>query len=182
MNGARAFSDLASNVALVTEARRSLPALRDAATGPAGDQGVMQIIGRRLALFPQTEMSAGALAAWWDDYCDALSGVPECALEAAMKEWIRSPQGKFMPKPCELLELSRQAVCREVQAYARARDFIRFVDAPPALPPIPEMSEEDKQQDFEKRQAMADEIRHSLGIKIPVRGLPVHHGLPKDAA
>jgi hypothetical protein len=51
-------------------------------------------------------MNAGEWAAWWADYTDALGDLTETALELGMREWVRRPDSRFMPKPGELRELA----------------------------------------------------------------------------
>ncbi len=97
-----------------------LPVLKAAAKQPAGPEGVREVVGRRLALYPQPDRSDGEWAAWWADYVEALEDVPWGALEAAMAAYVREPDSEFMPKPGRLRDLARNVVCRSVLAYTRA--------------------------------------------------------------
>ena len=100
--------DIADNPGLMDEARSHLPALRQAATIPAGAAGIRTIIGKRFALYPQPERGEGEWAAWWADYVDALSDISPSALEAGMKAWVGKPDSAFLPKPGELRRLAQQ--------------------------------------------------------------------------
>jgi hypothetical protein len=99
-----------------------LEKLRIAATEPAGETGVTQVIAKRLPLYPQTGMEDGMWDAWWSDYFDALADLPTVALEAGMSAWVRSPESRFMPKPGELRHLALNTPNPTGKAYARELD------------------------------------------------------------
>ena len=104
-----------------------LPALRSAATKPAGAAGVKAVIGRRMAIYPQTEMTEGEWTAWWADYIDALQDIPNAALEAGMTAWVRRPESQFMPKPGQLRDLALNTPNEADRAYNEA---LRQLEAP----------------------------------------------------
>jgi hypothetical protein len=106
---------------MLAEARRALPALKADAERPAGKAGVARVIGRRLSTYPPREMSEGAWAAWWADYHDACGDIPEGALEAGMKAWIKAPESDFLPKPGRLRSLALNASTPAAVAYERAK-------------------------------------------------------------
>lgn len=105
---------------IATQAAGDLATLRAAATDLAGPDGVRRVVGRRLALYPQTEMNDGEWAAWWADYTDALGDMALSALEAGMAEWVRRPTSQFMPKPGELRALATSTQNPAQLAYAAA--------------------------------------------------------------
>jgi len=130
---------IASNPAMLAEVTAAIPALKDYATRPAGDDGVKRVIGPRLAVFPPTQRVDGEWDAWWADYFTALRGIPETALEAGMLAWIKQPGSRFMPMPGELLALAKSSVNGAARAYQRAKGAIEW------QPP----------QEYEIRQIMA---------------------------
>lgn len=129
---------------MLAEARQALHAIRCCATQPAGEEGVQQVVGRRLVTYPQARMGDGEWAAWWQDYYDACADLTTEALEAGMAAWVRNPTSQFMPKPGQLRELAQQTPNRAVRAYTRITDALRLADRPPVeeLPartgPLPE--------------------------------------------
>lgn len=134
-----------SSISTQQTARGQLEALRRIATAPAGRQGVKAVVGRRLALYPPTEMTAGEWASWWADYYDALEDVPFPALEAGMAAWVRKPDSRFMPKPGELRYLAQTTENAAELAYERElreaqRQHQLFSDAQTVrvAPPTPE--------------------------------------------
>lgn len=119
-DGEAAKSSIASDAALLAEARAALPALRRHANQASGADGVKAVIGRRFVTYPQGARSDGEWVAWWADYTDALSDLPRGALEAAMKAWVARQDSKFLPMPGELRALARQSVNPAQVAYDRA--------------------------------------------------------------
>lgn len=133
-NADEAIAEISNSPALFHEAQRALPALKDHATGRAGEAGVKAVIGRRFALFPQPARSDGEWAMWWADYYEVLATVPLCALEAGMAAYVKLIDSEFMPKPGRLLELSRMTPNRGVQAYERAAKAVTGKEAERARP------------------------------------------------
>jgi hypothetical protein len=111
---------LRSDIAKLGTGKQDIATLRAAATDIAGPKGVRLVVGRRLALYPQTEMNEGEWAAWWADYTDALADVALTALEEGMAEWVRRPTSQFMPKPGELRGLALSTPNAAQIAYDRA--------------------------------------------------------------
>jgi hypothetical protein len=179
-SSADAIEAIAANLVLVSEVAKALPDLQRAATEPARADGVMAVIGRRFALFPQPKRSKAEWSEFWADYVDTLGHLPEGAIEAAMAAWVRQPDAEFLPKPGRLLELSRTTPNRAVRALERAKGALEFkaprkVESPysitpPAMGPRPEPSQDDKDivrrmcrqftaQDDERRAATASRAR-----------------------
>lgn len=104
-----------------------LETLRRRATQPSGPDGVKAVVGRRLALYPQTEMNPGEWGAWWADYFEALEDIPTVAVEAGMAAWVRRPESQFMPKPGQLRELAMNTPNDADRAYNEA---LRQLEAP----------------------------------------------------
>lgn len=117
---------IATTPALRAEVEAALPALRDQAKAPAGPAGVGRVIGSREALYPPMNLSDGAKEAWWNDYIETLSDLPESALEAGMRLWIKQPDSQFMPKPGQLRQLALTAENRAVRAYERAKAALEW--------------------------------------------------------
>lgn len=118
-----AIERIANSPSLLSEARQQLPLLRARARAPASSADIRATIGRRLALFPQPDMSQGEWAAWWADYADALEGIGAEAIEAGLKAWIARPDSRFLPKPGELRAIASTSVTatgRSVAILARA--------------------------------------------------------------
>lgn len=101
--------------------RAAMPAMIAEARHPAGHAGVRDVIGRRLALFPQPQRSDGEWAAWWADYCDTLADLPHGALEAGMQAWVKQIDAEFMPKPGKLRELAMTTPNRAAIRFDRAQ-------------------------------------------------------------
>lgn len=148
-----AVRTIATTPILLAEVEAALPALKALAAQPAGAEGVRNVVGRRLALYPPSDLSGGGIAAWWTDYITALQDVPESALEAGMQAWIKRPDSRFMPKPGELRQLSLTAENRAVRAYERAKSALdwsppktyeRYDVTPPVLPKRPEATAAEK--------------------------------------
>lgn len=135
---------IASEPALREEVRRALPALRAVATHKAGKTGIMEILGRRFALYPQPARSDEMWAAWWSDYFEALGDVTYTALDAAMVAWVADPDSEFLPKPGKLLELAMRTPNAAHRRYARAAKAMEIcghaerADAEPIPPPSAE--------------------------------------------
>lgn len=117
---------IATTPTLKAEVEAALPALRDQAKAPAGVAGVGRVIGSREALYPPMNLSEGAKEAWWNDYIETLSDLPESALEAGMRLWIKQPDSQFMPKPGQLRQLALTAENRAVRAYERAKAALEW--------------------------------------------------------
>lgn len=140
-NNDEAVKVIVGNLALREEARAALPVLRAAATQKAGPEGVAEVIGRRMALYPQPARSDGEWGAWWADYTDALADLPWQALEVAMAVWVRDPKSEFMPKPGQLRELALTTENQAIKTYTRAAKAIalaREQEAQVRPPPSPE--------------------------------------------
>lgn len=89
------------------------------------------VIGRRFALYPQSDRDDGEWAAWWADYFDALADVPLSCLEAAMRAWVARPASQFMPKPGELRDLAFRTPSKTLQRYQRAKRALQIADGAP---------------------------------------------------
>lgn len=140
-NEDEAIKTIAGNLALREEARAVLPVLRAAATQKAGPEGVGEVIGKRLVLYPQPARSDAEWAAWWADYVDILSDVPWQALEAAMLTWVKDPKSEFMPKPGQLHALAMASEFPAAKTFNRAAKAMAVVKAEEARskpPPSPE--------------------------------------------
>lgn len=118
-----AVDGILASPALHAEVTAALPALmaaRDASMVPAAPTDVFAIIGRRFATYPQPERSDAEWAAFWDDYYDALQGVPLEALGAAMRAWVKTDE-QFLPKPGQLRKLADAQPNPALIAAHRAR-------------------------------------------------------------
>lgn len=102
----KAIEVISKSAILRDEARRSIPALRQAALAPATEDQIRATISQRLVLFHQPQRNPAEWAAWWADYFDALSGLTAPAIEAGMAAWVRSPEAEWMCKPGKLRELA----------------------------------------------------------------------------
>jgi hypothetical protein len=185
-----AIHQIATLPALLAEARKALPALKTVASAPAGNEGVKRVVGSRFAVFPQPERSDGEWAMWWADYFDVLEDVPEGALEAGMKVWLRNPANEFMPKPGQLRQLAMQAENPDARAYTRARAADAYKAPPEPSPelaarlaalPLPTMRimrEEPTEADKARVKAWAAEFMASAPAK-PVPEIRANHG-PTD--
>jgi hypothetical protein len=111
-----AFQRITRDEGMLAECKRTWGALADAARAPAGEKGVMRVIATRFPVFPQPDRSEGEWLVWWDAYTDALEDLPEEALEAGMREYLRQPDAEFLPKPGKLRELARQATTATARA------------------------------------------------------------------
>jgi hypothetical protein len=125
--------EIANSPALLAEARSALRDLERVATAKAGPAGVMAVIGRRIALYPQPQRTEGEAEAWWSDYYDTLADVSLASLEAGMRAYVADPASEFMPKPGRLRELAFSAPCRSLTRLYRARRAIQMADEPPAI-------------------------------------------------
>jgi hypothetical protein len=127
-----AVERIASSSALLGEARQQLPLLRAKARAAASPTDVRAVIGRRLATFPQADMSDGEWAAWWADYTDALAGLSTEAIEAGLKAWVARPDARFLPKPGELRAIATASVtetARALNVLARATERAAELEA-----------------------------------------------------
>lgn len=175
-----AIAAIAGNLVLLSEVAKALPELHRAATEPAREEGVISVVGRRFALFPQPKRSKAEWSEFWADYVDTLGHLPEGAIEAAMAAWVRLPDAEFLPKPGKLLELSKTTPNRAVRALERAKGALEYkaprktespyVVAPPVTAPRPEPTQAEKDrvramarafqaQDDERRAATASRAR-----------------------
>lgn len=128
-----AVEDIVRDVVLLEEAKAVLPALKAVAEHRAGEEGVRAVVGRRFALYPQTERNEAEWSAWWADYFDVLSDVPLSCLEAAMRVWIARPGAQFMPKPGELRDLAFRTPSKTLQRYQRAKRAVQMAADPHAM-------------------------------------------------
>jgi hypothetical protein len=140
-SAAEAVADLAADPTLLAEARRALPALEVDARQPSGRAGVMRVISKRFALYPQASRSEGEWSAWWAEYLAVLEGLPETALEAGMAAWVAKPTSRFLPMPGQLRDLALTVPNPSAQAFSRARAALLRADQAPAgpvggLPPV----------------------------------------------
>lgn len=122
---------------LMREAEEKIPEMRRAALRPATAEEVRTIIGSRFALFPQPQRSEGMAAAFWADYCEALSDLTPAQIEGGMKAHIADPEAEFLPKPGRLAELARKSFTpgRWTRAINRVTAAQRAIAA--NAPPIP---------------------------------------------
>lgn len=124
-----AIEAIATDPVALAEASAILAGLEREASAPAGPDGVVDVVGRRFAIYPQPERSGPEASAWWDDYIEVLAEVPKPVLEAAMVAWIRTA-AEFMPKPGQLYGLTSGAHGKEGLACLRVRAAMRWT--PPA--------------------------------------------------
>jgi hypothetical protein len=150
----RAIAEIALTPALRDEARAILPALQAKATRRAGMEGVRNVIGRRIGLYPMPDMGEGAMKEWWGAYFDVLSDVPLASLEAAMRAWVAKPDSQFMPKPGQLRQLALSTPSAAIQAYERAKAAVER-PTPKVINPV----------EAAERRAMVAEVLSSLGSK-----------------
>lgn len=166
--------------ALFLETQQAWPAFHAEMRRASGSEGVRRVIGARFALYPQPARNNEEFGAWWSDYIDALEDVPEHALEAAMKAWIRGG-GEFMPKPGQLLELARNEVSPVGRAYERMRKALEATHSkPPAhitAEPTPAQITHRRQSREQVKAMIADTLK---SLKPPPRPKPVFKGLPAD--
>jgi hypothetical protein len=136
-----AFQRITTDPAMLAECKANWSALTEAARAPAGEEGVMRVVVARFPVFPQPERSEGEWRVWWAAYTDALEDLPEEALEAGMREYLRQPDAEFMPKPGKLRELARQATTQTARAAGIAARCAAYTPPdltrghPPTEPP-----------------------------------------------
>lgn len=123
---------------IIDEAKALLPSLQRKVEA-AGEVVVRQVIGARLETFPQPQRSDAGWDAWWNDYFDALADEPAFAIEAGMREWVKTDVTGFMPKPGQLLALVKAAAGPHWRALSRAQ---RVAKLPPPRPLNTETLEE----------------------------------------
>lgn len=145
---------ICSQPGLHAEAKR-LVARFEAALAPAGEDGVKAILGKLFAIYPQADRSAPEWAAWWEAYVEDLEMLPEWALSAGAKAYRRLPGSQFFPKPGEIRALAGAAAANAVKSAARIRMAARRDVVSVGVP----------LESLERRQAVADEIRRSLGMR-----------------
>ncbi len=137
-----AVREISRAPALLAEAERSLPSLLEAATDPAGHIGVARAISAKFAIFPQPDRSEAQWADFWRDYVDVLGHLSESAIEAGMRQWVRSPDTEFLPKPGKLLKLATTTPNAAATAYERAKYAVeeskarRPIENPVAVPKV----------------------------------------------
>lgn len=90
---------------------------------------VRDVIGRRFETYPQPTRLPEQWAAWFADYYDALSDQPAAAIEAGMRQWVRTDTTGFMPKPGQLLALVKTAAEPQWQALSRANRIAKLEPA-----------------------------------------------------
>lgn len=105
---------------LLAECGRVVPLL-EAMRRDVGEGVVRDVIGERLETFPQPQRNETQWLFWWKDYFETLGHFPRCALEAAMREWVGSDKGQFMPKPGQLKALCASTATPEFLALTRAK-------------------------------------------------------------
>jgi hypothetical protein len=169
--------EIRSNMSLKIEAGAAMSQAKAAATYPAGEAGVMEIIGRRFATFPQPERGDGEWAGWWQDYFDALSGEPYESLEAAMREYVREPDAEFIPKPGKLLDLSRKAQTEPGRLYAKLQSALhpagkQYEPPPQRAPPSEAEKAAVKRMMAEYAEKMAARVKTTAKRSDP----PATHG------
>lgn len=155
LQSAGSVSDEIANAspALVAEAQGALPALRQRVE-QGGKDAVRKVLIQRFATYPQPKRTDEEWSYWWADYEDALSDQPAQAIEAGMREWVRTDQTGFMPRPGQLLTLVKAAAEPHWRALSRAT---RLAKTEPKEEPTPET--------LEDRQRMAAEVRQLFAIK-----------------
>lgn len=141
---------------LRAEAIANLPVLRAAARQKAGRAGVMEVIGKRFALYPQPNRSEGEWAAWWSDYVEVLGDIPWHSLEAGMAAYVADPKSEFMPKPGKLRELALTTPARVAVAYERAN---KVAELNRPRPVYAEPTEEERKASQARADAEHAEIR-----------------------
>lgn len=141
-----------------------MPALWCEATAEAGPEGVKRVIGRRFELFPQPQRSDLEWSAWWSDYFDVLAEIPEPAIEAGMRAWVRDPDAEFMPKPGKLLELAKTTPNPAVATYERAQ---RILTPDPEPSPYRPQKADEAVDPREVAELMADFRQNIAGNKMP---------------
>lgn len=112
------------------------------------------VIGRRFETYPQPQRSDAGWVAWWTDYYDALSDLPAPALEAGMRQWVKTDTTGFMPKPGQLLALAKVAAEPDYLAVSRATRLSKLEREKPGIP-----------ETTEERLAMAADVRSLFAIK-----------------
>jgi hypothetical protein len=113
---------------MLAETKAALPALQVLASTPASRDDIMQILGRRFAIYPQPDRSDGEWASWWSDYTDALEGIPAPAIDAGMAAYVSLPDSEFFPKPGKLAALAKSTPNEAALALRRARAAVENAD------------------------------------------------------
>ena len=127
----RAVSEIASNPALLAEAKTFLPVIHANATIAASREEIIRMVAAKFVTYRQPERSDAEWAVFWDDHCTVLADVSATALESALDACLADPKIEFLPKPAKLRELARLTPNRAVRAYDRAKAAI---EARPASP------------------------------------------------
>jgi hypothetical protein len=132
----------------LAEARVNLPAIRNRAMLPAGEEGVRQVVGEALATYPQPDRNDAEWAAWWAPYLSLCADLPMMALRLAMLEHQRGKHRAWLPKAGDLRELALRTRTPAAVAVTRIRRAIALAESKRSLPdashqaPTPEEREE----------------------------------------
>jgi hypothetical protein len=148
-----AIRQIAMTPALRDEASAVVASLEREANAPAGPKGVFGVISKRLPNYHQPERGEDEWKAWWSNYYDALADLPEGSIEAAMIEWVRSPE-PFLPNPGQLRELALANPGPVMLAWRRAKAAMRY--AAPDETPKPELTEDERRARAAEVRALAD--------------------------
>lgn len=153
---------------LSDEARRVIPALRQAALRPATEDEIKRIIESRFELFRQPQRSDAQWALWWAEYLDALSDLTPYAIESGMAAWVRSPEAEFMVKPGKLRELARSSSNNNRWAKAHMRAVNATKEPVEIAAPQAEPAGEDRPSK-EEMAAMIADFRQQMQAKDRLR-------------
>jgi hypothetical protein len=169
-DGAQSVRIISEEPELRARALMALPLLRQEALRPAGKAGVMRVISRRFALFPQPERDESEWAAWWADYVEALQDMTEAKIEAAMAAHIKSPEGEFLPKPGRLRALASEIETKSVAMEALNRVTMLRNREEQAAPP--ESEKERYKPSQEEMKAIMAEFHAKMAAKCPPPARP----------
>ena len=152
---------------------------KDAATHRAGPDGVMEVIGRRFAMYPQPERTDGEWDAWWADYIETLQDRPYASLEAAMREWVASPDAEFLPRPGKLLAMSRTVETDEARLHTKLR---KVLEVAPRLtgPMVPKQTVREMLSEFQASCAKRREAKPTYEPPPATHGKADERGLTPE--
>lgn len=121
------------NPKLREESERQLPMLK-AAKAPAERNDILAILVRRAPQYGITEKLAGEWATFFEDYLEALDGLPAYAIEEAFLRWNRGEghtnlqMASFYPKSAQLYMLAQKAKTELWMAAYRAEKALAHAE------------------------------------------------------
>lgn len=124
---------IASDRGLVDEAVQALPALNAIARQPVTENGLKMVIAQRFSIYPPQERTEEEWSNYWAQFVDACGDLPEAAIEAGMRAWVKRPESRFMPSPGELRTLALTVPVQAARDHALLRKAIGLAQEKAAM-------------------------------------------------